>query len=200
MKWVFIYYFVVAVTRYNLNLYQGHRDYFDFGTGNMNKTVLIGAAISFVIVLLFIVLMPKRNVDQDLVTENTVSATPPVNLGQSKVEPEERFESSKEMLVEDKHRNDMQSAYAGLQQSRKQLKSDANWLKSKIWGLKLPSEQARTINNTMRQTYAYLKNPPMLGAYFSVDEINREVRQVESMIAGLGKAEKIISSRDRTGE
>ena len=58
-------------------------------------------------------------------------------------------------------RNEMMKAYSQLQQSRQQLKSHANLLKSKIWGLELPTEQARNVSRKMHQAYAYLKNPPM---------------------------------------
>lgn len=86
----------------------------------------------------------------------------------------------------------MQTAFAKLEQSRRQLKSRANLLKSKIWGLELPVEQANTVSKNMRQVYAYLKSPPLLGAYFDVDEIQIEIRKVAAMQAGLNAAEQLI--------
>lgn len=91
-------------------------------------------------------------------------------------------------------RNDMRAAYAKLEQARKLLKSQANLLKSKIWGLQLPAEQANNVSKKMRQVYAYLKNPPMLGAYFELDEIHIEIRKVEAMQEGLNEAEQLIAA------
>ena len=86
-------------------------------------------------------------------------------------------------------RERMQSAFAGLTQARQVLKSKANLLKSLSWGIELPSDQARQISHEMREAYVYLKNPPMLGAYSEVEDIMRESRKVESMMANLEKAE-----------
>ena len=90
-------------------------------------------------------------------------------------------------------RNDMMKAYSQLQQSREKLKSHANLLKSKIWGLELPTEQARSVSRKMHQAYAYLKNPPMLGAYFELDEIRRESRKVKAMRKELMEVEQTIN-------
>ncbi len=103
-------------------------------------------------------------------------------------------------VKDDNHRKEMQEAYSQLQQSRQQLKSRANLLKSRIWGLELPPEQARSVSKKMRGVYAYLKNPPMLGAYFDVHEIMIDIRKVKAMQAGLQEVEHLISTPKVPGQ
>ena len=91
-------------------------------------------------------------------------------------------------------RINMQEAYAKLELSRKHLKSRANLLKSKMWGMELPKEQAAFVSNNMRQAYAYLKNPAMLGAYFEEEEIHIELKKITAMHEDLNEIEKILTT------
>jgi hypothetical protein len=95
----------------------------------------------------------------------------------------------------EKRRNEMKQAYTALELSRKQLKSQANLIKSKIWGLELPKEQASLVSNGLQQAYFYLKNPPMLGAYFELEEINFEMKNVEVMQVNLDEIEALLEQR-----
>jgi len=93
----------------------------------------------------------------------------------------------------EKRRIEMQTAFSSLEKSRKELKSRANLLKSKIWGRELPAEKAKMISYKMRQAYAYLKNPPMLGAYYGVNDIQSEHKKVRAMLDELAKVEQLIA-------
>lgn len=95
---------------------------------------------------------------------------------------------------EAKRREKMINAYSDLAQARRALKSRVNMLKSLSWGINLPSAQAKQISHTMREVFVYLKNPPMLGAYFELAEITRESRKIDSMVADLEKAELVLHS------
>ena len=88
---------------------------------------------------------------------------------------------------------EMTVGYEKLVQGRNKLKSQANFLKSKIWGQKLPSEQAMLINKRMLKVYDYLKNPPNLGAYFELGEIKNEFKKVELMQQQLQEIERILN-------
>ena len=88
----------------------------------------------------------------------------------------------------------MQAAFTDLVDLRKQLKSRANLLKSQIWGLKLPPADAKAVTDTMKRSYAYLKNPAMLGAYLELNDIRREIKSVKAMMDELEMAEKQIKA------
>ncbi|NKB36708.1 MAG: hypothetical protein GKR93_05975 [Gammaproteobacteria bacterium] len=100
--------------------------------------------------------------------------------------------------VELDRRQKMEKAYSELVQARRALKSKANLLKSLSWGIKLPSAEAKQISHSMREVFVYLKNPPMLGAYYDLAEINRELRKIDSMKTGLEGAELILESKRAT--
>ena len=109
----------------------------------------------------------------------------------------EILQNAKAQMKETSERNrhdEMKTKFATLAQGRRELKSQANFLKSKIWGQKLPSEQAMTINKSMRHVYSYLHNPPLLGAYFETDEIKNEIKKVERMQEDLKQIELIITT------
>ena len=87
----------------------------------------------------------------------------------------------------------MESAYSSLEELRKELKSRANLLKSRMWGLEMPPEEAKLITDTMKRSYVYLKNPAMLGAYFEIGDIQREMRRVRAMLDELEEVDSLIS-------
>ena len=87
----------------------------------------------------------------------------------------------------------MESAYSSLEELRKELKSRANLLKSRVWGLEMPPEEAKLITHAMKRSYVYLKNPAMLGAYFEIGDIQREMRRVRAMLDELEEVDSLIS-------
>lgn len=144
--------------------------------------------------ILYVTYSSDNNAGRKPVREVPPSA---LNTEEVAITKAESLQDTSKQMINTGHENrryDMQATFLKLQQSRKQLKSSANLLKSKIWGLKLPAEQARTVSKKMRQAYAYLKNPPMLGAYFEMDEIHHELRKVEAMQESLNEIEQIITA------
>ncbi len=122
-------------------------------------------------------------------SEDTVLKTEPQQTAQVLAGEVASDESVAEEKSATRRRQKMEHAYSGLEQARRSLKSKANMLKSLSWGINLPSAQAQQISHKMREVFVYLKNPPMLGAYYEVADITREIRKIESMMAGLEKAE-----------
>jgi len=98
-----------------------------------------------------------------------------------------------EPVAADTRLADMKAAYRALEQARRELRSRANLMKSKIWGLELPPEQAREVSRKLRQTYAYLKNPPMLGAFQGADAIENETEKVQSLQRDVDEIETLIA-------
>jgi hypothetical protein len=147
------------------------------------------ALLSLVTLISYLVLAPsaneENNIDRQMQQDNLNEQITEDKLTVSAAEHETR-------------RIKMQEAYAKLELSRKQLKSRANLLKSKMWGVELPNEQAAFVSNNMRQTYSYLKNPAMLGAYFDVKEIEIEQKKIASMRDKLDEIEKILALSKNT--
>ena len=73
----------------------------------------------------------------------------------------------------------MRAEYAELELSRDTVRRRLGKLRSRVWKLQVSPDQARTIREQMQQGYAALKNPPMLGAFSSVDDIRKNMARVK---------------------
>lgn len=158
----------------------------------MKIPVITVSLLILVLLISYLILAPSGGVEDQ--AGNSLEQS---NLNEVKVASRETSLIQDESILStdsnnEKRRIIMQEAYAKLELSRKELKSRANLLKSKMWGKELPKEQAVFVSNNMRQVYAYLKNPAMLGAYFDIEEIQIELRKIMSMYEDLNKIEKIL--------
>ncbi len=117
----------------------------------------------------------------------------PVSEGNANNEATSQASTDDVETVEQGRRAAMKSAYSSLEQLRKDLKSRANLLKSRMWGLELPPGEAKSITDSMKRSYVYLKNPAMLGAYFDPGEIEREIRRVQAMLDELEEVDSLVS-------
>ena len=94
----------------------------------------------------------------------------------------------------------MRAAYTELERARASVRRQLGILKSKLWKLQVPPDQARAITEQMQQGYAILKNPPMLGAFYSVADIRKELARVNAIAAKLsaleGTVEEYITGRE----
>lgn len=154
----------------------------------MKKQFLTLAGLSLLIILLFVFLDPDSGPG-----ELPARPAEAVKTGQDPRQGRETMTAARRS--EEARRAAMHTAFAGLQDLRSQLKSRANFLKSRIWGLELPAAQAREISDKMKQAYVYLKNPLMLGAYADVSAIDRESRRVLAMLEDLNEVETVIEAR-----
>ena len=91
-----------------------------------------------------------------------------------------------------KRRAAMRSEYAELEKARDRVRRQLGKLKSRLWKLQLPPDRARAITEQMQKGYAILKNPPMLGAFFGVDDISRELEKVKRISERLQTLETAI--------
>ena len=112
--------------------------------------------------------------------------------GRDKTEPDNAFrseqatssmleESDSAQTAEQKRREAMRAEYAKLEQERDAVRKRLGILKSRLWKLRVPPERAREIQELMGQGYALLRNPPLLGAFSSTDDIAREIKKVNGI-------------------
>ena len=95
---------------------------------------------------------------------------------------------------------ELHARFEDLKAARKELRSRADLLKSRIWDLKLPRDKAKTVSYALHQAYAYLKNPPMLGAYHDVNQIQRETKKINAMLESLVDANRIVEQDKSQGD
>ena len=64
----------------------------------------------------------------------------------------------------------------------------------------MPPDRARAIQEQLAQGYALLKNPPLLGAFSSADEITREIEKVDGVSVRLKAletgVEELLATRE----
>jgi hypothetical protein len=83
--------------------------------------------------------------------------------------------------AEQKRREAMRAEYDRLEQARDGVRQQLGILKSRLWKLRVPPDRSRAIQEQMRQGYTLLKNPPLLGAFSSADEIAGETEKVNGV-------------------
>ena len=113
----------------------------------------------------------------------------PASLNQQVSDSDERTTATPE---EEKRIEAMLAEYAELKKARDALRRQLGKLKARLWNLRLPADQARTVRERMQQGYAILKNPPMLGAFHDVEEVRRELAKVQGASNRLEEIEAIL--------
>jgi hypothetical protein len=102
----------------------------------------------------------------------------------------------KEPSGESERRAIMQVEFEKLSKARRDLEQRLNKLKVVLWGLKLPKEENDAITETMKNSYAMLKNPKLLGAYSGPEELAAELSRIEYLKSQLQE----INEKYRTSE
>ena len=102
--------------------------------------------------------------------------------------------------AERKRREAMRAEYEKLEQARDGVRKQLARLKSRLWKLRVPPERARTIQEQLAQGHALLKNPPLLGAFSSVDEIAGDTEKINDVSARLAvletDVEELLAARE----
>lgn len=90
----------------------------------------------------------------------------------------------------------MQKEFDELALARRNLEQKLNKLKVVLWDVKLPRAESEAITATMQKSYAMLKNPKLLGAFSSVDQISTELARVKYQYAQLQEIEDKYRSKE----
>ena len=152
----------------------------------MNKitlfvALLVGAGL--------VVYLSLNDVSRETEEDATVMATPSLET----VEPAQQEPEPDLTAREQQRRAAMRAEYEKLEQARNDVRKQLGRIKSVIWKLRVPPEQARAIEKRMYQGHILLKNPPLLGAFSSVDEIGREIGKVDRVYGDLRTLEDELS-------
>lgn len=89
----------------------------------------------------------------------------------------------------------MEAEYEVLDQARKKLKSHIGLLKHQMWGLKFPAATSKNISTTVMGANKLLKNPHMLGAFSSVEEIKDEIAKIDFAEKSLINIDEIVKEK-----
>ena len=109
---------------------------------------------------------------------------------------EEKTAEDPEQIQADQRRAAMQTEFEQLARARRDLNQKLNKLKVVLWDLKLPKAESDAITETMKNSYAMLKNPKMLGAYSGVEDISTELARIKYLYARLQEIENKYRSQE----
>ena len=79
-----------------------------------------------------------------------------------------------------------------LEKERKRLKKRMARLKHEMWGMKFDADEASKINEIIINAVGLNKNPAMLGAFSSVEQIRDETAKIEFAHKSLDQVSEII--------
>ena len=116
-------------------------------------------------------------------SEQTLKGNQEVQIGaKSQVEAPDAGQAPEQDLSADKKRRArMRAEYAELELARDALRRQLGKLRTRVWKLRMPPDQARVITEQMQRAYAVLKNPPMRGAFSSVGDISKETTRIKAI-------------------
>lgn len=80
---------------------------------------------------------------------------------------------------EDRLYEEKQATYKKLEKARRDLDRRLARMKMSLWNVKLPKEEADSITQQLMSAYKLINNPKLMGAYKDLDEISRDLTQVE---------------------
>lgn len=159
---------------------------------------MVGLVFAILIIFCLRLFWPSSGFEMKDVSQSEVSND---NTGEqvetSEVVTNETDLSSPELNVpsdEEKTRL-MTAEYELLELARKKLKRHLAQLKHDMWGLKFPSNTAKEMSKSVMSASKLLKNPHMLGAFSSVEQIKDEVAKVNFAEKSLEEVDEIIKAK-----
>lgn len=84
----------------------------------------------------------------------------------------------------------IEAAYAELKKDRDRLNRQLGLVRTDVWGLKLPRQQADSIEDKLLNGYKLLKHPPLLGAFSNVEQISEERAKVQGALDDMAQIEQ----------
>lgn len=139
----------------------------------MNRNFFIIACVLIVAVTAYSFLSLGRLVNSNKGQPDNVRSQPATLTGDPAPVSDE--------VEEQKRRAAMRAGYDRLEQARDRVRKQLGILKSRLWQRRVPPDRASVIREQMLQGHASLKNPPLLGAFSSLDEIDREIAKMNGV-------------------
>lgn len=105
-----------------------------------------------------------------------------------------------DMPATDEVAEQMRAEYEVVEARRKELNKQLNRMKHEIWGVKLPPDQAKKVNNALMGGFKYLKYPPKLGAFSGVEGVKAETAKVEFLLKDIDEARGLLRKNEGVKE
>ena len=156
---------------------------------SMNRNIVFAAIVLIAFATAYSFISLDGTVKRQAAAPEFVPATSPL-------EPE----PGPAQAAERKRREAMRAEYDRLEQSREAVRKQLGVLNSRLWKLRVPPARARAIREQLAQGHALLKNPPLLGAFSSVDEIAGETEKVNGVSARLEALEADVEELLEAGQ
>ena len=139
----------------------------------MNRNIVVTAVVLIAAATAYSFLSLDGTVKRSEAGANDIPSRPPAAPLEAEPDPAQAAERQR--------REAMRAEYDKLEQARDAVRKRLGKLKSRLWKLRVEPERARAIQEQLHQGYALLKNPPLLGAFSSVDEIAGEIEKVNGV-------------------
>ncbi|MGH8121027.1 MAG: hypothetical protein ACRESK_10480 [Gammaproteobacteria bacterium] len=110
--------------------------------------------------------------------------------------PAEQAATAEQPSPDELRRAAMHAEFDELAHARRNLEQKLNKLKVVLWDVKLPRAESEAITETMKNSYAMLKNLKLLGAYSGVEQISTELARVKYLYAQLQEIEDKYRSKE----
>lgn len=153
----------------------------------MKTKLSIGLIVIIALVVLYFVFFPSRlSEHQSLQPAATTPAAEPAAAAPGDNAASGAGED------EEERRAAMEAAYQKLEAERKALRHHLGILKTDLWDVELPAEEARRVTENLKEGYVLLKNPPLLGAFQNSQEIQREIEKIQAVEKKLAGVRKLL--------
>jgi hypothetical protein len=156
---------------------------------------MVGLVLAILIIFGYRLFWPSTESELDIVNQNDV-AIEKSETSESDVANENTSPSQELNIPSNEEKTKLMTAeFEVLEQDRKKLKRHIALLKHQMWGLKFPSGIAKKISTTVLGANKLLKNPHMLGAFSSVEQIKDEIAKVEFAEKSLIEIDEIVKAK-----
>jgi len=139
----------------------------------MNRNIIFITLVLIAAGTGYLLLSPDRTLERDQAVQ--------VGAKSQEEAPTAEQALEQELSADRKRRARMRAEYTELELARDGIRRQLGKLRSRLWKLQVPPDQARAITEQMQRGYAALKNPPMLGAFSSVGEISKETARIKDI-------------------
>lgn len=139
---------------------------------------MVGLVIAILVIFTINLFWPFNSID---VSNRSLNEDIKATSVDSELAEVENIDSSLQLNApsDDEKVKLMTAEFEDLEQERKKLKRRLSRLKHEMWGLKFTPEKAKKMNEIMMAAHKLIKNPDMLGAFSSVEEIQDEFAKIQ---------------------
>lgn len=150
---------------------------------------MLWLVLAILIIFLVVLFMPTAT-NEDPHPSDKMASGQVTGQGEN-AQPEQEKAGPVEVDEETRYRL-MKEEFARLEQDRRELKRRLGKLKYYLRDIELGAEQAKGVNESMRNGYKLLHTRKMLGAFYSLAEISEERARISYTNANLDEVDHIL--------